>query len=60
MDAVENDRVGQASGIRILLLAGGVGEQVVLQQLQAEAAVGAADDVAVGVDAVDLRLRSDR
>lgn len=55
MDAVEYNRVGtQLDGQVLLAFVGGVGEQVVFQQLQAEPAVGAAGDVAVGIDAVDL------
>lgn len=55
MDAVEHNRVGAQLGRQVLLaFVGGVGEQVVFQQFQAEPAVGAAGDVAVGIDAVDL------
>ena len=55
MDAVEHNRVGTQLGGQVLLtFIGGVGEQVVFQQLQTESAVGAAGDVAVGIDSTDL------
>lgn len=57
MDAVEHNRVGTQLGGQVLLAFGsGVGEQVVFQQLQTESAVGAAGDVAVGIDSANLRF----
>lgn len=57
MDAVEYNRVGTQLGGQVLLtFIGGVGQQVVFQQLQAESAVGATGDVTVRIDSTDLCL----